>query len=80
MWFGRMCPLGPKKVAAKNKNAGLVGPAASLSLHLWGADWLRLCPRGSQNRPRKNLLCYKPSYITAQLKSQFATAPAGPIT
>ena len=33
------------KMASKNKNAGLVGPAHSLFMHRWGATGLRPCPR-----------------------------------
>src|SRR5271165_1351000 len=32
--------------SSKNKNAGLVGPAHSLFMHLWGAT-VSFCPRGS---------------------------------
>jgi hypothetical protein len=53
----------PKQGCVKNKNAGLVGPAASLSLHLWGANGYIVVPA--------DLLILKTAYVllSGQLSS-----------
>ena len=56
---------------SKNKNAGLVGPALSLFMHLWGATGYVCSPRGSLKFLTSPLTIEVPHITSARFSNSF---------